>query len=219
MAIVRFDDTDVGQKNWGVESLYGTTNLKPDRDTAAWLGLWNVLTWGKTGADGIAWFKGSVKPPGSSPRDQVSSYVSEPACAEHRFFAPLNGAVVFDHLVTYDRLKGIPLLFLTGKLLSKETIAAAQRCVAEGATCIIWKPLAAAHGIAQHPSGANVVRHGSGKFVLTDDFQSPETVRHFRRFLGKPDEISYRFAGRTVTLTRVTDNTVDVRITTDSQNW
>ncbi len=37
MAIIRFDDTDVGQKAWGVNRLYGAEGLKPDRDTAAWI--------------------------------------------------------------------------------------------------------------------------------------------------------------------------------------
>lgn len=220
MAIVRFDDTDVGQKSWGVDRLYGTPDLKPDRDTSAWLGLWNVLTHGKTGADGIAWFKASVKHPAGDPRYHVGvtpSYLTDPAASEHRFFVPLNGAVVFDHLVTYDRLKGIPLLFLTGKHVSADTVAAIRRCVAEGALCVAWGPLAAANGIGAWNAGVKVVRQGRGRFVLTDDFQSPEAVRHYRRFLGRSDEIRYRYAGRTVTLRRVTDNSVDVRITEDAR--
>lgn len=216
MAIVRFDDTDVGQKSWGVDKLFGSPNLKPDRDTAAWLGLWNVLTWGKTGADGIAWFKPSVKHPGDNPRyhrDITPSYLTEPASMEHRFFVPLNGVVVFDDRVPYERLKGIPVLFVTGKHVSAATMAAIRRCVAEGALCVAWGPLAAQNGFADWRGGVQVVRRGKGRFVLTDDFQSPETVRHYRRFLGRPDEIRYRFAGRTVTLKRVTDNSVDVRVT------
>jgi hypothetical protein len=215
MAIVRFDDTDVGQKSWGVDKLYGTPNLKPDRDTSAWLGLWNVLTWGKTGSDSLAWFKPSVAHPAGDPRYHVQvtpSYLTDPACAEHRFFVPLNGAVVFDDLVSYERLKGIPLLFLTGKHVSPETMAAVRRCVAEGAVCVAWGPLASAHGVLGWTKGVRVVRHGRGRFVLTDDFQSADTVRHYRRFLGRPDEIRYRFSGRTVVLKRVTDNTVDVHV-------
>lgn len=216
MAIVRFDDTDVGQKTWGADRLYGTPNLKPDRDTSAWLGLWNVLTWGKTGSDGLAWFKPSVPHPAENPRyhTQVTpSYLTDPACSEHRFFVPLNGAVVFDHLVSYDRLKGIPLLFLTGKHVSPETMAAVRRCVAEGALCVAWGPLAAANGFPEWTQGVRVVRHGRGRFVLTDDFGSDDTTRHYRQFLGRSDEIRYRFTGRTVVLKRTTDNTVAIRVT------
>ncbi|MCX6360481.1 MAG: hypothetical protein NT029_11765 [Armatimonadetes bacterium] len=215
MAIIRFDDTDVGQKSWGADRLYGTTRLKPDRDTAAWLGLWNVLTHGRTGADGIAYFKASIKHTGDDQRYHQSvtpSYLTEPASAEHRFFVPLNGAVVFDERVEYDRLRGIPLLFLTGKSVSPATLAAIRRCVSEGALCVAWAPLARSSGLTP-PAGHSAVRRlGKGRLILTDDFQSPATVTHYRRFLGKPDEIRYTFGARSVALKRVTDNTVDVRV-------
>jgi len=221
MAIIRFDDTDVGQKSWGVDRLYGAPQLKPDRDTSAWLGLWNVLTWGKTGRDGIAWFKPSVRHTGNDPRyhqEVTPSYLTEPAALEHTFFVPLNGAVVFDHLVGYDKLKGIPLLFLTGKYVSAETMAAIRRCVSEGAVCVAWGPLAAANGITGWKKGVNVERYGRGRFVLTDDFEAASAVSHYRRFLGKPNEIRYRFGDRSVVLKRITDNSVDVRVTGGKQN-
>ena len=77
--------------------------------------------------------------------------------------------------------------------------------------CVAWGPLASANGF-RWTRGVRVMRHGRGQFVLTDDFQSPETVRHYRRFLGRPDEIRYQFTGRSVVLERVTDNTVDVSV-------
>jgi hypothetical protein len=215
MAIVRFDDTDVGQKSWGADQLYGTPSLKPDRDTAAWLGLWNVLTHGKTGADGIAWFKPSVAHPGDNPayhQRVTPSYLTEPACLEHTFFVPLEGAVVYDHLVSYERLKGIPLLFLTGKCVSDETMEAIQRCVDEGALCVAWGPLAARHGFPEWTGGVSVVPHGRGSFVLTDEFQSPDTVQQYGKYLGHPDEIRYRFGEHTLVLRRITDNQVSVEV-------
>jgi len=213
-AIIRFDDTDVGQKSWGVEQLYGSKNLRPGADTAAWLSLWNVLTHGKTGSDGLAWFKGSVRHPDTSERyhrDITPSYLTERACQDHTFFVPLRGVVVFDHLVPYEKLRGIPVLFLTGKHVSEETMRDIRRRVSEGAVCVAWGPLAARNGFSWR-KGVQVVRHGRGKFVLTDDFQAPKAVRHYRNCLGRSDEICYRFRGGTVTLRRVTDNTVDVHV-------
>ena len=187
-----------------------------DRGQWAWLGLWNVLTWGKTGSDGLAWFKASVKQPTADPRyhvDLAPSHLTDQACAEHRFFVPLNGAVVFDHLVSYDRLRGIPLLFLTGKHVSNGTTEAVRQRVAEGALCVAWGPLASASGFPDWAQGVQIVRHGRGRFVITDDLESAKAVRHYRRFLGDPDEIRYRFTGRTVVLRRTTDNSVAVQIT------
>ncbi len=215
IAIVRFDDTDVGQKSWGVQHLYGSNNLKPDRDTAAWLGLWNVLTHGKTGADGLAWFKPSVPHPADNPhyhKDITPSYLSEKACEDHSFFVPLNGAIVFDHLVAYDRLKNIPLIVLTGRIVSEATRQAIDRCVAEGATCVAWGPLAAKAGIADWTKGIKTFNHGKGRYVITDDFQSPETLRYYHKFIGKPDEIKYRFGDQTLTMKRITDNSLKVDV-------
>jgi len=216
VAIVRFDDTDVGQKSWGAPRLYGTERLAPDAETAAWFGIWNVLTHGATGRDGIAFFKASIRHPtteaGAHAR-LAPSYLSDPASAEHRFFVPLNGAVVYDHTVGYERLRGVPLLYATGKALSSATVEALRRCVREGATCVAWGPLAARTGLARWEKGVKVVREGRGRWVLTDDFEAPAAVRPVKRFLGRPDEIRYRFGERVVTLRRVTDNQVRVEVT------
>lgn len=215
VAIVRFDDTDVGQGSWGVDKLYGTPNLKPDADTRAWLGLWNVLTHGATGTDGIAWFKPSVPHPTADPAYHVRvtpSYLTEPAALAHSFFVPLRGVVMYDHLVRYERLRGIPLLMVTGKHLNQETLEAVRRCVAEGARCAMWGPLAARLGVADWEGGVQVVEHGAGRFVLTGDFGSDETVAQYREFLGSPDEIRYRFGEHTLVLRRITDNEVAVEV-------
>lgn len=213
VAIVRFDDTDVGQKAFGVDRLYGTPNFRSDEDMRAWLALWNVLTHGRTGSDGISWFKPSVPHPKADERyhkEITPSYLSDPAHSEHRFFVPLKGVVVFDHTVGYAKLKGVPLIVLTGKHVSPATVDAIRRCVREGSLCVAWGPLAVAAGLGQWTRGVRAIRYGKGQLVLTDDFEAPAAVRSYRRFLGRPDEIRYRFKGRTLVLKRVTDNTVRV---------
>ncbi len=215
MAIIRFEDTDFGQRSWGAEGLYGTKALQPDRDTSAWLGLWNVLTHGHTGTDGLAYFKPSVRHPVASDayhQTVTPSWNTDPASAEHRFFVPLNGAVVFDHQVEYERLQSIPLLFLTGKHVSDNTLSAIRRCVDAGAICVAWGPLVQRHGFTQWTRGVRVWRSGRGRWVLTDDFGAPAAVREYRRFLGRSDTISYRFGARRVTLTRQSDNDITVQV-------
>ena len=215
-AIIRFDDTDFGQRSWGVAGLYGSKTLVGDADTRAWLRLWNVLTWGRTGDDGLAFFKNSCAGPANDPRYHQSvapSVATDPVAADqHRFFVPLNGVVVYDHTVGYDLLRDVPLLFVTGKYISPETLDAVRRRVDEGAVCIAWGPLMARHGSAQWQQGVLVTPSGKGRFVLTDDFAAMDAVVQYSAWRGRPDEIRYRFGDRVVVIRRVTDNDVTVEI-------
>lgn len=218
IAIIRYEDTDHGQRytaDWP-DNLYGSPNLHSDRDTGAWFGLWNLITFGKTGRDGLSLFKAWVAPSGyqrAVQTDLAPSYLTRPAQADtHRFFVPLNGAVVYDELAGYDLLKGVPLLFLTGKHVSPDTMTAVSRCVEEGAVCVAWGPLAKQNGFADWSSGVTVVPRGKGRFVITDDFGVREVYRQIASLIGRPDEIRYRFGDHEVVLRRVTDNEVRVEL-------
>jgi hypothetical protein len=218
-AIIRFEDGDFGQRLWGVPGLYGSKTLAGDADTRAWLSLWNVLTRGRTGPDGLAYFNIGARGPRHDSRyhaEVTPSYATDPeAAAFHSFFVPLNGVVVFDDHVGYDRLRDIPLLFLTGKQLSSETVDAVHRRVEEGAVCVAWGPLATRCGLAESwTGGVAVVSTGKGRYVFTDDFAAPRAVAEYENWIARGDEIRYRFANHTVLLRRAeSDNEVTVEIT------
>lgn len=217
-AIIRFEDGDFGQRSWGVPGLYGSKTLAGDADTRAWLGLWNTLTRGRTGSDGLAYFKIGAKGPTFDSRHHAEvtpSYATAPeAAAFHSFFVPLNGVVVFDEQAEYEILRGIPLLFLTGKQLSPETEKAVRRCVDEGAVCVAWGPLAERCGLAEGwTGGVSTVFAGKGRYVFTDDFESPEAVAAYEKWIAKENEIRYRFGNHTVVLRRAaSDNEVTVEL-------
>jgi hypothetical protein len=215
-AIIRFEDGDYGQRSWGGNKLYGSAQLEPDGDTAAWLTLWNVLTHGATGNDGLAYFKGSVAHPSRAPEDHneltPSCWTQPEAAAVHSFFVPLNGVVVYDSLADYSLLADVPLLFLTGKEVSPKTMAALRRCVKEGAVCVAWGPLAARNGFSQWEEGVLIVPEGEGRFVITDDFAAPEAVAEYASFIGRPDEVRYRFGAHEVVLRRVANNEIEVEV-------
>jgi len=219
IAIVRFEDTCHGQRFTAdfEDRLYGSPHLRSTPDTEAWLALWNLLTFGKTGRDGLSHFKSYIAPSGyqwRSDKAEFQSYTTAPVMADqHRFFVPLNGVVVYDHKAGYDLLKGVPLLFLTGTRVSEPTMDAIRRCVKEGAVCAAWGPLAKKHGFPEWDSGVSIIHKGKGKFVLTDDFQVREVYQQVVGLLGRPDEIRYRFGGSEVILRRVTDNEVKVEVT------
>lgn len=214
MALIRFEDTCHGQRytaDWD-DHLYGSPHLRSDADTEAWLHLWNLLTFGKTGSDGLSLFKSWVRSTGYERAvmpELAPSYLSRPAQAgTHRFFVPLNGMIVYDHTAGYELLKGIPLLFLAGKSVSPETMAAIRRCVEEGAVCVAWGALAKRNGFDEWTSGVSIHPSGKGKFVITDHFGYGEVYRAIQPWMGRPDEIAYRFGGKRVVLKRVSDNEV-----------
>jgi hypothetical protein len=230
IAIIRFPDSDYGQRfiyakpangpakglEWHA-GLYGSPNLPSNPDTEAWFDLWNLLTDGATGSDGITFFKVTKAAAGYErpvKADQVQSLHSRPVQADsHRFFVPLNNVVVFDHRVGYERLREIPLLFLTGVEVSAETLAAARRCAEEGATLVVWGNLARRYGFADYPGGIQELPCGKGRIILTDTFSANALFQLVWPQMGRPDEIRYRFGAHTVVLKRVTDNQVDVQIT------
>ncbi len=218
IAIVRFEDTCHGQRFTDAfpDKLYGSEKLHSTPDTEAWFGIWNLLTFGKTGRDGLSFFKAWCAPYGYQRPVQEGvpqSYLTRPLAADlHRFFVPLNGVVVYDHLAGYDLLKGIPLLFLTGTDVSAETMSAIRRCVSEGAVCVAWGPLARRYGFADWTSGVKMMPEGKGRFVLTDDFGLGAVYHEVAGLIGRPDEIRYRFGGHEVVLRRVTDNEITVEI-------
>jgi len=178
--------------------------------------LWNLLTFGKAGRDGLSLFKAWVRPSGyqrAVQSDLAPSYLTRPVQADqHRFFVPLSGVVVYDHLAGYDLLKDVPLIFLTGKKVSDDTMAAIRKCVADGAICVAWGPLAKRHGFGEWESGVTVKPDSKGKWVLTDDFGFREVYQQIATLIGRPGEIRYRFGEHTVTLRRLTDNEVTVEL-------
>ena len=196
--------------------LYGSPNLKADANTDAWFSLWNLLTCGRAGHDGITHFKKYIASAGYQrpPVENVafSLHTRPVQAASHHFFAPLNGVVVFDHLVNYQRLKEVPLIFLTGVAVSDETWQALRRCVSEGATLVIWGGLAKKVGFREYVAGVQEIVEGKGRFILTDDFSRGQVWQDAWQHMVHPDEIRYRFGTHSVVLRRITDENVGVEI-------
>ena len=143
----------------------------------------------------------------------MESYLSRPVQADvHRFFVPLTGVVVYDDFAKYDQLAGVPVIVLTGKRVSEETMAAIRRRVSEGAVCLAWAPLARKHGFPDAEPGVTVKPDGKGRWVLTDDFGFGGVFQQIWQWVGHPDEIRYTFGEHTVVLRRVTDNEVSVKV-------
>ena len=191
VAIVRFDDSCWGQANsWLPDALYGAANLKTTPQTAAWFGLWNVLTHGKVHADGLSY--------------HTKSYRGQ----KHDFFCPLRGAAVYDHLAGPRELEGVKLICLTGVLVSPGTLAAVREFVRRGGTCISLPHLAPKE-LAGRPGEH---KDGAGRWVLVPDFLCAEARAALAPCLGRPDEIRYRFGERSLVIRRQGDDANAIRV-------
>jgi hypothetical protein len=117
-------------------------------------------------------------------------------------FCPLDGVVVFDHLVTKDLLQGAELIVLTGECVSPGTQRGVLECVEEGARC-----LALPHLVPDRMRGdrGNVpfeIPCGRGRFLVTSDFCDDASREFVRPHLGPDDAVRYRFGDRHVSISR-----------------
>ena len=191
VAVVRFPDSCWGQRDsWLPDALYGAANLKTTAETAAWFGLWSVLTHGKVHTDGLSYHTRSYKG------------------RKHDFFCPLRGVVVYDHLAGPREMEGAKLVCLTGVLVSEPTLDAVREFVRRGGTCVALPHLAPkdfAGKTGEFPEGA-------GRWVLVPDFLCIEARAALAPCLGRPDEVRYRFGERVLVVRRQGDDANAIRV-------
>jgi hypothetical protein len=190
VAILRFDDSCWGQNgSWLPDALYGAENLKTTPETAAWFQIWNLLTHGQTFETGISYHN--------------QSYRNSP----HDFFCPLKGVVVYDHLAGKKELEGLKLVFLTGILISPDTLKEVKSFVRNGGLCISLDSLVP----SDFAGKTGFIPDGSGQWLIVKDFRSDEVRKALTPFLGKPDEISYLVNDKKLTVKQGKDaNTIQI---------
>jgi hypothetical protein len=171
VAILRFEDTDWGQTSSRfADNLYGAVNLHTSPETNAWFKIWNLLTHGQTNETTISFNSKGYKG------------------VSHDFFYPLNGVVVYDHLAGEKELDGLKLVFVTGVMISPQTLKAVQSFVRKGGLCVSLDSLSP----EEFKGKEGTVSDGKGQWLFVKDFLSEEVKTATAPFLGKPDEISYQ---------------------------
>ncbi len=165
-AIVRFDDTcfDCRQRFLGEYPgpLYGHWPAGPEN--TEWLSIWSLLSHGFVRTDSL-------------------SHQWEPRRFDSRtLFVPLQNVAVYDHEVTYDALAGLRLIFLTGPVVSAETMQAVQRCVREGALCVLPPRLAPPDSGLSSVLEITVVPDAAGRWLVLPEFYQ----LHYECFCGGP---------------------------------
>ena len=190
VAIIRFNDSDWGQKESRfTDNLYGAANLQTTPETEAWFQIWSLLTHGQTQEGAISFNSKRYK--------EVS----------HDFFYPLKDVIVYDQLAGEKQLEGLKLVFLTGVLISPETLQLVRTFVQKGGICICITSLAP----AEFAGNLGKISDGSGHWLFVKDFSSEEVFKSVAPFLGRPDEISYHIGKHRLIVKRGKDrNTISI---------
>ena len=120
----------------------------------------------------------------------------------HRSFAPVNSPVMFDNTVTKEYLKTVKLAFLCGLFISENTMDDVSSLVEEnGLVVVTSQRFAPKKFAAEYTSGTIEFEDGKGKWIITDDMSGNELKELVKPFIGKEDEIVYKFKGnRKVTM-------------------
>ncbi len=172
IGIVRFDDTcfDERQKYLGEfpGPLYGHFAARPEN--IEWLNIWSLLS------------HGFVRTDSASHQWEARRFGSR------TLFAPLHNVAVYDHEVSYDTLAGLSLIFLSGVIISPQTLVAVQRCVKEGATCVLPPRLAPTGSGFEKISAITSVPDGKGCWLVVPEFYR----LHYECFCGGPVNLTLR---------------------------
>lgn len=180
--IIRFEDTDWGQVkqgNWCTGLLYNAANLLPDEQTRYWIKIWHVISHGAIPDVSLNW----------------NTYPGLP----YRFLLPANNVAVYDETASDPKLfRSAKLVFLTGKFVSSECMAALEALVRKGLTVVTPSHLAP-EGIRQDTASTHTLAPaGRGRWIVTDDVTQPPVREMLARYLGKPGEMRYVFGDREV---------------------
>jgi len=166
IAIVRFDDTcfDERQKYLGEYPgpLYGHFPAGPAN--TEWLNIWSLLS------------HGFVRTDSASHQWEARRFGSR------TLFVPLHNVAVYDHEVRYETLAGVRLIFLTGITISAGTFAAVQRCVTEGATCVMPPRLVPPGSDLERIQEITTIPDGNGHWLVVPEFYH----LHYECFCGGP---------------------------------
>jgi len=166
IGIVRFDDTcfDERQKYLGEfpGPLYG--HFPAMAANTEWLNVWSLLA------------HGFVRTDSASHQWEARRFGSR------TLFVPLHNVAVYDHEARYETLAGLRLIFLSGVAISPGSLVAVERCVNEGALCVLPPRLAPPGSGFEKITEITMLPSGQGHWLIVPEFY----YLHYDCFCGGP---------------------------------
>ena len=131
----------------------------------------------------------------------------------HRSFAPVNSPVVFDNNVTKEYLKTVKLAFLCGLFISENTLDDVGSLVRDNGLVVVTSPRFAPEKFtSEYTSGMKEYSDGKGKWIITDDMAGEDVKKAVNPFLGRDDEIVYRFKGNRKVIMKISPDGNELKI-------
>jgi hypothetical protein len=187
-AIIHQTDGCWGQRtSWLPDTLFGNPEWHSDEVTEGWLRVFHLLSRGVIPPDALSWHNTRL-------------CKNQP----YQLLCPLDGVIVYDHLVSAQRLQGLELIFLTGIGVSEATLAGVRQAIQAGATCVARPTLLPVE--VRVASAKGPVSEGQGRWLATETFLDDAVRQAVEPFLPVEDELTYRFADTKVTLRPVGDD-------------
>ncbi|MHB1356332.1 MAG: hypothetical protein ACYCZF_10195 [Anaerolineae bacterium] len=181
-AIIRQQDACWGQRtSWLPDSLFGNPEWRSDDVTEGWLRVFHLLSRGVIPPDTLSWHNTNL----SSTRP-------------YQLFCPLDGVIVYDHLVQSELLQGLEVLFLTGIGVSEVTLTGIRQAVRAGATCI-GRPALLPEEVRDE-SQIRDVAEGAGRWIASETFLDERARCAVAPVLPREDKLTYLFGHSRITL-------------------
>ncbi len=215
IGIVRFEDSCHGQRyadSTFPDHLYGIPGLPSTPETEEWLAIWHMLTAGTVDPHGLTFFRADAGYDGHAEAGDIDDFYRNYSAdslfsGKHRFFCPVHGVAVYDHLVRFEHIQSCRLLFLAGTAESVQAYDSVRAATESGAVCVMTRSMAEKCGLAfDADTPMTTLRIGKGAFYIAENLCSHAVLRVIRSYLGSSDCITYRLRdGRQIVMKRGAD--------------
>lgn len=197
-AIIHQTDGCWGQRaSWLPDTLFGNPEWHSSEVTEGWLRVFHLLSRGVIPPDALSWHNTNL-------------------CKNrpYQLFCPLDGVIVYDHLVRPERLQGLEVIFLTGIGVSEATLAGVRQAVQAGATCI-GRPTLLPEAI-RAAAMAGDVADGEGRWVASETFLDSRVRSAVEHVLPAENVLTYRFDDTRVTLRPINGDPNNLKVESTS---
>ncbi len=201
IVVIRSDDCDFG----GGEYLLGSDHVKSDYRTQSSFQVFHLLSHGTLPVNGLTYFLPQFEYYAFTQQKKLTNTPNFPLKSGfeqqthgHALFYPMNNVLVMDEHVNSQQLGQPKLIIVAGSRLTSQCFNAVIEKVKEGAVCIVAEWLLKENKVSRKYMSSR--KEGKGKWIVTEDFLSPDVRQEVLAFIGDQNCWRQRFGNFDVCL-------------------